>query len=120
MRIYKLYQKTISHMDQNMTRIRILLFFTSMLITSTLESQHRQVTIMLDPAGHAKNPGRKLINGFERAETLKLTESLERYLKTVTNLKWSLHARLAKKSSLTKRLVCQSFGCRFFPEFTYL
>ena len=57
------------------TCIRILFFSVSMLVASTLEAQQHPVTIMLDPAGHAKNTGRKLTNGFERAETLKLAEA---------------------------------------------
>ena len=67
--------------------IRILLFITSMLVTSRLEAQQNLVTIMLDPAGHAKNTGRKLTNGFERAETLKLAESLSAILEERYKLK---------------------------------
>jgi hypothetical protein len=34
-------------------------------------------TIMLDPAGHAQQTGRKLWSGFERAETFKCAEALK-------------------------------------------
>jgi len=71
-----------------MTRpnILLLLCMTSMLITSTRAQQH-PVTIMLDPAGHARNSGRKLSNNFERAETLKLAESLSSILEERYKLK---------------------------------
>jgi len=69
-----------------MTGIRILLFI-SMLVTSRLEAKQHPVTIMLDPAGHARNTGRKLANGFERAETLKLAESLSTLLEDRYKLK---------------------------------
>lgn len=49
--------------------------------------QQNQVTIMLDPAGHARNTGRRLVNSFERAETLKLAESLRAMLESRYNLK---------------------------------
>ena len=35
------------------------------------------VTIMIDPAGHAQQTGRKLWSSFERAETLKCAEALK-------------------------------------------
>jgi len=70
-----------------MTVIRILFFFVSILVKSQLEAQHHPVTIMLDPAGHAKNTGRKLINSYERAETLKLAESLSTILEDRYKLK---------------------------------
>lgn len=36
--------------------------------------------IMIDPAGHAKSPGRKLHKNYERAETYKCAEALKRSL----------------------------------------
>lgn len=47
---------------------------TPLLLTST----PAQKTVMIDPAGHAKQPGRKLYDSFERAETLKFAEALKK------------------------------------------
>lgn len=41
--------------------------------------QHHKV-IMIDPAGHAKNPGRRLHKSYERAETYKFAEALKNRL----------------------------------------
>jgi N-acetylmuramoyl-L-alanine amidase len=42
-------------------------------------------TIMLDPAGHAQQTGRKLLSGFERAETFKCAEALKDSLEKYTS-----------------------------------
>ena len=52
------------------------LVFYSLLCVANLHADN-QITIMIDPAGHAKNTGRKLSDGYERAETLKFAEALK-------------------------------------------
>ncbi len=44
-------------------------------------------TVMLDPAGHAKQPGRQLYESFERAETYRCVEQLKKTLEAKSDLR---------------------------------
>lgn len=46
-----------------------------------------QKLIMIDPAGHAKNPGRRLHKSYERAETYKCAEALKNELEKNYNVR---------------------------------
>ena len=59
-----------------------LLFLLPLLISASLASK----TIMLDPAGHAKQPGRQLHESFERAETYKCAELIKKIIEAHSNI----------------------------------
>jgi N-acetylmuramoyl-L-alanine amidase len=46
-----------------------------------------QKTVMLDPAGHAKQPGRKLFESLERAETLKCAEAIKKAIEQASSMR---------------------------------
>ena len=47
----------------------------------------RQPIVIIDPAGHAKDLGRLLVEGYERAETLKFARALKKELAKLYNVK---------------------------------
>lgn len=59
----------------------LFLFFIITINAFVFAEDNKQFCIMLDPAGHAKNVGRTLCNGYERAETYKFAEELSNILK---------------------------------------
>jgi len=44
---------------------------------SLLGQEQRPTLVMIDPAGHAKNVGRRLVESYERGETFKFAEKLK-------------------------------------------
>src|SRR3990172_8684717 len=72
-----------------MSLIKSILFIVSGLLSTNLllarphVAQPRAFTIMLDPAGDAKNPGRKLDDSFERGITLQFSETLKQKLESL-------------------------------------
>ncbi len=62
--------------------LTILIFLFSTMITARIKRQYKQKTflIMLDPAGDAKQTGRKLGDSFERGITLQYVETLKKIL----------------------------------------
>lgn len=54
--------------------------FCSFLFALDVDHAFRPPIIMIDPAGHAKNVGRTLVEGFERGETFKFAEALQKAL----------------------------------------
>ncbi|MBM3893160.1 N-acetylmuramoyl-L-alanine amidase [Candidatus Dependentiae bacterium] len=59
-----------------------LLLSATVSFTTLLNSR----TIMLDPAGHAKQPGRQLHESFERAETYKCAELIKKIIEIKSNI----------------------------------
>jgi hypothetical protein len=59
------------------TLLFIFLFVFNM---QAADFSERPALVMIDPAGHAKNIGRRLVEGFERAETFKFAEKLQEEL----------------------------------------
>jgi len=55
----------------------LLIILISM--TSSLSSKNLPI-VLLDPAGHAKEPGRMIVEGYERSETLKFALQLKKSL----------------------------------------
>ena len=64
-----------------MKKKSIFLFSILSFYTSLLCFAEQSTLVMLDPAGHAKNVGRRLVEGYERAETFKFAEKLQEALK---------------------------------------
>ena len=62
---------------KNLRLIFLLLLFINIAFGS---SEKKQFLIMIDPAGHAKNVGRKLVEGYERAQTFKFAQGLQKGL----------------------------------------
>jgi hypothetical protein len=62
----------------------IILFFTFNIFLKIFAS-NKQTIVMIDPAGHAKEPGRLLVEGYERAETFKFADRLRRELAKKTH-----------------------------------
>lgn len=61
-----------------LTKIFLFIFlFKNMLIFASIE---KPMLVMIDPAGHAKNVGRRLVEGYERGETFKFAEKLQQEL----------------------------------------
>ncbi|MCK4650817.1 N-acetylmuramoyl-L-alanine amidase [Candidatus Babeliales bacterium] len=58
-----------------------LFFIISSITIYTFISSKSTSLIMIDPSGHAKNVGRKLVEGYERAQTFKFAEVLRDELK---------------------------------------
>lgn len=56
-------------------------------ISIVLNIYSRETVILLDPAGHAKNTGRRLVDGYERAQTFQLASSLRQELEQKYNFK---------------------------------
>ncbi|MFH1643806.1 MAG: hypothetical protein ABIA74_01395 [bacterium] len=54
-----------------------ILFFYFMSNLSAFNVLEKQPLVMIDPAGHAKNVGRRLIESYERGETFKFAERLK-------------------------------------------
>ncbi len=54
---------------------KVFVFFLSISILSV-----EPTLVMIDPAGHAKNVGRRLVEGYERGETFKFAEKLQQEL----------------------------------------
>jgi N-acetylmuramoyl-L-alanine amidase len=59
-----------------------LLFAASLGFATVLNAK----TIMLDPAGHAKQPGRQLHESFERAETYKCAEQIKKIIESKSDI----------------------------------
>ena len=60
------------------TFISILL---SIFLFSNSSAKNKPI-ILLDPAGHAKDPGRLIVEGYERSETLKFAMSLQKQIES--------------------------------------
>ena len=58
------------------------LFFLPLFLFSIIHGK----TIMLDPAGHAKQPGRQLHESFERAETYKCAEQIKKIIENTSDI----------------------------------
>jgi N-acetylmuramoyl-L-alanine amidase len=67
-----------------MNKMTIGLFLT---LTASACLQANPKLIMLDPAGHAKDTGRQLHHGYERAETYKCAEVLKRGLEHLDDVR---------------------------------
>lgn len=73
------------HFRPSMAMIILLI---CLIVTHTIAQAHQQTKlIMIDPAGHAKNPGRRLHKGYERAETYKCAEALKNRLEKNFNVR---------------------------------
>lgn len=65
----------------------IMIIFTCPVSSNIAYAYQQPKLIMIDPAGHAKNPGRRLYKGYERAETYKCAEALKKRLEKEFNVR---------------------------------
>ena len=59
------------------------LFLLPVVVASSLIAK----TVMLDPAGHAKQPGRQLYESFERAETYRCVEQIKKIIEAKSDVR---------------------------------
>lgn len=64
-----------------------IVFPTLFALLASVSLQANAKLIMLDPAGHAKDTGRQLHHGYERAETYKCAELLKRGLERLDEVR---------------------------------
>ena len=67
------------------TAIKLIFLLTSIQGSSCLHA--RTPIVVLDPAGHGRKLGRLLVEGYERAETLKFAQALKKRLKAISKLR---------------------------------
>ena len=63
-----------------MKNLSLIFLLTFLFKTCLYSSDKKQFLVMIDPAGHAKNVCRKLVEGYERAQTFKFAQSLSKGL----------------------------------------
>lgn len=85
-------QNKINELSKESYRMKLIFTFLTLMTllapSQLVPSYHIQPkVIMIDPAGHAKNPGRRLHKSYERAETYKFAEALKNELEKNHNVR---------------------------------